>query len=341
MGVALVFWLLFLGFLAWTWFGHRPSVDRFVTRHGIAVSNRDLPCVDRALHRSYRGRVVGALLGALLGTVALTAGAGFAAVGAFVGLVSGSMVGVALAQRRTRRNPEVVRRASLDARTIGGYTTRRGAWWITAAAGGCLVVPLLVVATAPAGLGPFGPALLGAIAAVLIVPVGVFLQRHIVEAPRDGLEPHVDDVLRSTAVRAVHHSVLGVLLCGLTVASFAGGMTTIRDSVLGDRGIPFAFVPATPVPLDPGQIRADHLRGPIRVHWTDADGTDHVSEPFYVARERPDRAGGSWVSLLLFGSALAAAIVALVQWWRATTSWRRPAARRGGGTTVDTAPVPA
>lgn len=331
--VGLLIYAAFFGFLVWSWFGAHPSVARFTAAHRITLTEADLPRVRAVLRRTYRGRVLGALAGAIvLGGAALTIGRGAAFVAVIVGLIVGSMVGIALAQDRTRVETVAVRRASLDARTVREYTTRWGPWWVAATASACVLVSVLVVATAPAGLGPYAPLLAGSVAALLIVPVGRVLQRRIVEAPRDELDPGVDDVLRSTAVRAVHHAVLGVLLCALAVAMFAGSATHSTSDVLDDRGVVYTVPPgSTSISVDTGLIQSGHPHGPIRVYWIEANGSEHRSRPLLVSGS-PRLGGDDSVALIqLYGwGMVGAAIAALVQWWRAATSWRRPAANRQG-----------
>jgi hypothetical protein len=326
MVVELLIEAAFVGFLAWTWFGARPTIERFAASHGLAIDSSSRPTVERALRRSYRGRVLGALAGAVaLGGLALVFGVALGAVGALVGLIAGSMVGIALAQHRPRADTGAVRQASLAARTVAGYAPAHAVASIAFTTLLCLALPALAILVAPAGLGPYGAGIVAAVSAVLIVPVGFVLQRRIVEAPRDTLAAPVDDALRTAAVRSVHHAMLGVLLCGITVAGFIGAVVQNPMTVVDDRGTVFTAPPgSTSLSIDTGRIQAGEPDAPVRVYWTEADGSEHHTR--WLAVDGPPRLGDDddVFAVQAFGWTMVfAAFGALRNWWRAATSWRR------------------
>jgi hypothetical protein len=313
--------------LAANWFGGRTSPERFGSAYDIAINDAALPSVRGVLHRTYLGRVLGGLCGlVLLGGTALLLGVGPAIAGAFVGLVAGTMVGIALAQLRRRADVGSLRHASLDARTVADYAPPHAMRSEAFAAALCIAVPILVVTSAPAGLGPYTPMLVVAAAAVVLAPVGNWLQRRIVEAPRADIAAPVDDALRTAAVRAVHHSVLGVLLCGLVVAGVAGLLTQSNLSVRIDGRTWFTAPPgSTSISVDTGRrLVATPNTGPLRITWTEADGSDHEIEWARVTGHPAYGTASSSGPTPLFGLAVFLGTIAVfVQWGRATSAWKR------------------
>lgn len=320
----------FVGLLARIWFGRRPTVDRFATAHGLVVDEASLPPVQRALRATYAGRILGALVGAVvLGSLALVIGVGTAVAAAFIGLVGGTMVGIAIAQRRRRPEPSATRHASLHARTIASYSPAHATRSVVATSIACAAVAILAVITAPAGLGPYGPAIGLALATLLIVPIGRWLQSRIVEAPRDTIQPDVDDALRTTAVRAVHHSVLGVLLCGLAVAAIGGMLTQSTMVVRSGGAIVFRAPPgSTSISVDTGLRQTYGPRAPVRIFWIEADGSEHQTEWQRIAGSpRFSHADNVAASTAFAVVMLFATFWTLLQWARATNAWRQGSTR--------------
>jgi hypothetical protein len=339
MLIAIVLNLVLLAVLAWIWFGRRPSVERFAATNGIVVDDVSLPRVRSALRRTYTGRVVGSLLGALvLGLAALVIGPGAAIGGATIGLVAGTMLGIAVAEHRPRPEPSAVREASLTARTVRGYAPARAGWWIAASAVACVGASAFVAVSAPAGLGPYGPALLLALATLLIIPLGRSLERRIVEAPRDTTQPTVDDALRRAAVRAVHHSVLGVLLCGVAAASVGGLLTQRTLAITSNHTTVFRAPPgSTSISVDTGLRQTYGRNAPVRVSWTEADGSQHQTGWLRLAGSPVSGTSQATAAGLVFWLMMLLSVVAaLVQWSRATNAWRR-----GPPSATVTAPTPA
>lgn len=316
--------------LAWNWFGGRTSPDRFASAYGIVMDEPGRQSVRNVLHRTYLGRVFGGLGGlALLGLTALLLGVGPAIAAAFVGLIAGTMVGIALAQVRRHSVPGSVRHASLNARTVRDYAPARAGRPVALVTVTGIVVSVLVVATAPAGLGPFTPVVFVAVATVLIAPFGVWLQRRIVEAARDDIDPSVDDALRTAAVRAVHHSILGVLLCGLVVAGVAGLLTSSNLTVHVDDHILFTAPPgSTSISPETSARSADNPEtGPLRVSWIEADGSHHQTRWARVTGSVSFGSSNFQGLSSLFGlTVFLGGLAVFVEWGRATSAWkRRPA----------------
>jgi hypothetical protein len=312
--------------VGWIWFGRRPTADQFAVAQGVTLDAATLPPVQVALRRTYAGRVLGALLGVVvLGGLGLIVNVGVGVGAACIGLVGGTMVGIALAQHRGRPAAGTVRRASLDARAVGDYGPARAPWSVGATAVAVLGATALALTTAAAGLGPYGAAFGLAVGTLVIIPVGRWLQRRIVEAPRDAIDPDVDDALRSVAVRAVHHSVLGVLLCGLAAACLGGVLTQSTWTVVSGGETVFTAPPGmTSISVDTGLRQAFGPGAPIRVYWIESDGSEHHTGPLDVAgTPRTVSPNLGRVGQLLGWLMLFAAVAALVQWSRAATAARR------------------
>ncbi len=328
--VFVLVWSIPLGFLVaigWIWFGRRPTPERFGTAQGLVLDPASLPLVRSALHRTYVGRVVGALAGAL-GVVAFGWALGAIVALPFLGLlglVAGTMVGIALAQHRRRSAADAVRHASLTARTVADYAPKHAAWSIALATAACAGLSVAVAITAPAGLGAYaGIAALSA-AAVLVVPLGRWLQRRVVEAPRGAAEPRVDDALRATAVRAVHHSVLGVLCCGIVLASLTGMLTLHTLVVLSHGHTVFRAPPgSTSISVDTSLRRLTDPGAPLEVSWIEADGSSHRAVLAGVAGDVETASSGlTGPGRLLGWMSLVVAVAAVVQWAHATSAWKR------------------
>ena len=327
IGILVLVQIVFLAALGWIWLGRRPTPARFATAQGITIDGESLPLVASALRRTYLGRVVGTPAGGLT-LVAIGWIFGLRVTLAYLallGFVGGTMIGVVLAQHRRSAAPGSVRQASLTARTVADYSPRYAAWSIAilavVCAGGCAVVAL----TAPAGLGAYAGVLVIAAAAVLVVPLGQRLQRRVVEAPRGEADPTVDDALRATAVRTVHHAVLGILCCGILLASLTGALTRTTLAVLADGHVLFQAPPgSTSISVDTGLRQSGHPNAPVRITWTEADGSDHEKAhvravgAVYTTSIRP-----SGLPLFVGSIGLLVTIAAFVEWSRATSAWKR------------------
>jgi hypothetical protein len=327
--VILLVWLIPLAFLAavaWVWFGRRPNPERFATAQGIVIDEASLPLVRSALHRTYVGRITGALVGAVaLGALAWLLGTIVAiAYLVLLGLVAGTMVGIAVAQHRRRPARDTVRHASLTARTVAGYAPEHAAWSITIAGIACFGLPVLVALNAPAGLGPYAGIVGLAAGAVVVVPLGRILQRRVVEAPRGDANPAVDDALRRTAVSAVHHAILGVLCCGIVLAGLTGALVYNTMVVESEGRVVFHAPPgSTSISVDAGRQVVDP-DAPARVYWTEADGSDHERDlPQADRSAHTEHHGQGPAGLLLGWLSLLVTAAAITQWSRATRAWKR------------------
>jgi hypothetical protein len=334
MLIGIVLEVVVLALLIWIWLGRRPTVERFATAHGVVVDAASIHPVRAQLARTYTGRVVGALVGALLlGLLALLIGVGAAIGASLIGLIAGTMVGIAIAQHRRGPAPGAVRHASLEARSIGDYAPAHSGWWVALTAAVCVLTIVAVPVAAPAGLGPYAAAVALAAVTVLIIPLGAWLMRRIVEAPRDDTAPAVDDALRGAAVRALYHSVLGVLLCGLIVAGVGGLLTQQTLVVTTDHGTVFTAPPgSTSLGVGSGLHQPGDPNPPVLVTWIEADGSEHETVLRNVDGAPTTGTADGSGAIPFWWLTLIGIIATLVQWARATNAWRRgprrPAAAR-------------
>lgn len=329
--IEMLYLLLPWALLAWVLFGNRPRVERFVAVNDLPRRPTDLERIRSVLRRTYRARVVGGLLGFLTGSVVgarvshpqMVAGGG-------IGLLLGTMLGIALAQLRRRRTPAGTRSASLRIRDAADY--RPPAATAVTLAVSLLVAGygVLVVASAPQGTDTARLPLAVGAATLLAVPLGRWLQRRTVEMQRvdaDETAIRVDDALRAAAVRGVHHATLGVLCCGLLLTGYVGTTTQnvieVRDGdrvLLREPALTMTAVP--PRSVDPVSDR----RVTWRVTWTAPDGSEHER------RVHGTRAGtlvaGTWgfgpVAWIGFWAVLVGLVGACFEWGRAAKAWRRP-----------------
>jgi hypothetical protein len=256
---------------------------------------------------------------------------------AVAGVLVGSFVGIAVAQRvpSTERGPS--RSASLTVRDVDAYRTPHGTTHLRAATAVFVVVITVVAVTASHDLA----ATLVATALVAGSGLGFAAWAHriavqTVERERpvdDPVRSAVDDCLRSCAVRAMQHATIGVLACGIGLLALVAINTHSYEAVKIDDRTVFE------VP-DGGALDRVVTRGHpaiverttvVTIHWTDADGDGHVTR-----RPRPpgtylgfgNYIDGTWV-ISLGGLALVASlVVGLRQWSAAAKAWRHPAPPR-------------
>jgi hypothetical protein len=324
IGVALL-----LGLLLVLWLGARPTAERFAKAHDLVLDEHARTLVQHTLRHTYRGRVVGALAGAACAVLVTRIGglASLVVPATLVGVLSGTLVGIAAAQHRRGHPRGTIRIASLDARSIEDYAPNHSAVRLWCGAAGCVAAVLTVFAS-PFALGPYRTPLLVALLGVALVPLARRIERRIVEAPREDVDADVDHALRTAAVRAVHHATLGVLACGIGLAAVVGfASRTSMVVVSGDR----VLFRAPPASTSLSASRSPFTGSAVQVTWIEANGSRHerwISDPG-GARVTST---GSHLSGFLARSfpwlGLGATVLALFEWRKAAGAWRTRDRRR-------------
>ncbi len=217
----------------------RPDPERYLAVHGLPPSAAGHLLADRVLWRTRWFRILGAWCG-FFACVAwrLWRGSG----GLIAGLpeltcaLAGSLVGVAVAETRRPRRGDGTRVASLVPRELADYADARQQGGRVVLVG---VVAALAVLTAVADSRPLPrlAALALALAGLGCEALTRLLQRRVVErtqppAPAEVLA--VDDALRASGVRALHHAAAGLLWCAVLGGVVLVGMGADRRIVSGD-----------------------------------------------------------------------------------------------------------
>ncbi len=330
----IVVMVLGLGLLVVTFVGNRPRPERFLKVNGLEPRPTDIEHVRVMLRRTYRSRLIGGLLGLAVGGITgAQLGTGVAVGGAGIGLLMGTSLGIALAQSRGAViGSDSSRSALLIARDPDGYRSPHATGITMGLAVLLLAYGTLVIATADGGLGVTVVLFLVGFATALGVPVGRWLQRRTIEMRRDEgdiASVRVDDALRASAVRGIHHATVGVLMCGLLLIGYgAVGTQTFLGVKEGDH----VLLRTPPLSRDlrsegVSSSNADH----VTVHWVEANGTAHTT----VIRRNPGSTdtiyGNIWANGTLLGIGYWITIIgfvgALIQWGRAAKAWRRPQAQ--------------
>jgi hypothetical protein len=311
--------------------GNRPRADRFFAVNDLEPRPADVGHVDAVLRGTRRSRVAGAVVGFVLGglTGASLGGPG-AIAGAGIGLLAGTMLGITLAQPRPEAPSAATRTASLSVRDPRDYLPRRARGITVGLA--AVVIGSAVVAMV-ASVGPLDRTVaifVVGMVTVIAVPVGRAFQRRTVELRRPDVDVEsvrVDDALRASALRGIHHATIGVLMCGLLLVGYG---TVSTQGVLGIsvRGVTVVAAP----PLSHGfgvDSPASATARRQRVHWIEASGSHHSTlVPTRLVQARDVTIGtivddpvlhgiGAWMGILGFFGAL-------IEWGRAAKSWRRP-----------------
>lgn len=307
--------------------GNRPKVERFFTVNDLAPRPLDVAHAGAVLRRTRRARltggfvglILGGLTGATLGTAGMIAGAG-------VGLLAGTMLGITLAQPRSQSSSSTPRTASLRVRDARDYLPARARPLTFGLA--CVVVGYAGFAMITA-VGPVGRTVAVfavGLTTIFAVPIGIAFQRRTVELRRPDVDTEsvrVDDALRASALRGIHHATIGVLMCGVLLVGY-GAVTTqnVTTVKVGDRvvlRVQSDSMTAVPVPFGAGDASS------YRVEWTEPGGVTH---------SRLIRTGNESLTLgsldvgLLLGIAYWITVLgffgALIEWGRAAKAWRRP-----------------
>ncbi len=309
--------------------GNRPRADRFFAVNELDPRPRDVEHVDAVLRLTRRSRVAGAVVGCVLGGVTASASLGIGGVvaGAGIGLLAGTMLGITIAQPRARAPLTTVRVASLEARDASDYLPRRAyAHTLVLAVflGGYAAVAM-ITASVPLTSTMIAIFATGA-ATILSVPIGHVFQQRTVELRRpdvDAESVRVDDTLRASALRGIHHATLGILMCGLILVGYGAiatqNVTTVR---VGSRVVLRVASETMNAVPDPFLVEQPTR---FRINWTEPGGarrtkivrTQGAPLTFDSPHVGPLLGVGFWVALVAF-------LGALVEWSRAAKAWRRP-----------------
>ena len=315
--------------------GNRPRTARFFEVNELDPRPRDVEHVDAVLRLTRRSRVAGAVVGCVLGGVTASASLGIGGVvaGAGIGLLAGTMLGITIAQPRSGAPLTTTRVASLAVRDASDYLPPRARPYKSVLAvfvGGYAAVAMI---TAAAPLTSTMIAIFATgVATILSVPVGHVFQQRTVELRRpdvDAESVRVDDALRASALRGIHHATLGILMCGLILVGYGAiatqNVTTVR---VGSRVVlRVASETMLSVP-EPFVVEHPHR---YRIEWTEPGGAHHTKIvrtgaerlTFDSPNVGPLLGVGFWVALVAF-------LGALVEWSRAAKAWRRPQATPSG-----------
>lgn len=325
---------------------NRPSLDRFVTVNRLELDPTNAARVAGALSRTRHSRVAGAWVGLGAGILAgagmnLATGLGTEwteVLAATAGILIGTFVGIAAAQRAPRRDASPVRHAGLEVRDVDAYRTPHGTVLIRIAVGVFLVAVALVLVAATHDVAV-------TITATVVIAVGALafvgwahrLGVGIVERGRDAEDPvgaALDDLLRSCSVRAIQHATIGVLACGVGLLALLGINTQSYEAVKIDNRTVLEVPDGgqlDEVITEPDLSVRVSRTTPIVIRWTDADGGTHTT-----TRLLPPTAYlgyGNYVdtelAISLGGLGFTAGwIVGIIEWSRASKAWRRPTAPR-------------
>ena len=143
----------------------------------------------------------------------------------------------------------------------------------------------------------------------------------------DAASVRVDDALRASAVRGIHHATVGVLMCGLLLIGY-GAVST--QSFLGVQEGDRVLLRTAPLSRDfrfepVSSSRTDR----ILVRWVEAGGAVRTT----VIHRDPGSTdstiyGNIWANGTLLGIGYWITVIgfvgALIQWGRAAKAWRRP-----------------
>jgi hypothetical protein len=307
---------LLLAALLW---GNRPTPARFAAANGLTLDDETRAEVRAALRRTYRGRVLGGSASFVIAVAfGVATGTDFSFTRGLAAVLAGTLVGIALAQFTPAPAPGAVRVASLDARDVDDYRPRRAKVVLGVALGILLGYSVSFLAFGATGaMVVIVPVV--ALAGIAVVVLGGWIQRRIVEQARarvDEDQARVDDALRASAVRAVHHATVGILLCGIAFVGITGARWGPIDvEVAGE----------TRFQLAPGA--SDVVTGGERIWWTDFSGDRHARVvPRAVGHitgwhQRSESPAVSIVGAFL---ALLAGVGAVLEWREAARAWRRP-----------------
>jgi hypothetical protein len=340
-----VAWILLIGLLvtlaALLFAGNRPTPERFAAAHRLALNDVTRERVAARLRRTYRGRLLGGTAGFVIAIViALVTERRPGYATALAAILAGTLVGIALAQFVARPEPGTVRAASLDARRPADYRPR-GATVALGISLGLLLAYALACLLVPVQGRILLTAIVVPLLAVAAVALGAWLERRVVElAPPlgDPAAVAVDDALRSGAVRAIHHSTIGIVLCAAAFLGITGSSWTLMQVKVGDRVV-FETHAATDVVTGgvasgPSDVTAGGLvipdsatiQGQARhvswIEWTDSEGDRHRREVpgsigYQITSDTP-------VSVLGAFLALFTGLGALAEWRAAARAWREP-----------------
>lgn len=309
--------------------GNRPQPERFLAVNGLPVRPDDVAHVGAALRHTRRARAAGGAVGLLLGALgAWTLGTATAIGGAGIGLLGGSLLGIAVSQPRRRPKVAGERHASLTVRDPADYLPSRATVTTTVLALAVVGLTVVALALADAELGRLLAVFVIALGTIAAIPLGRVAQRRTVELARDSVDPtsvRVDDAVRANAVRSIHRATLGILFCGVLLAGYGMVASQLFQGVrVGDHLVVRTEPGSHDLRVRTGEVVPGAVR--VDVTWTDADGHH---------RHRARTVTGASVTSgwlvdvgALVGLGWWAMVVgfvgAVVQWGRTAKSWRSP-----------------
>ncbi len=325
---------------------NRPNTGLFARVNDLALDPSTEAPVGAKLARTRRCRVLGTWVGLTVGTVVgigLGAATGVAtgwstALCATSGILVGTFVGVAAAQRTPRREPDAVRHAALTVRDVDGYRTPHGSALIRAAIAVFLsAVALVLVATTHDVVITLVATGIVAAGCIGFVTWAQRLSVHVVEQARDANDPvhaAVDDVLRAGAVRSIQHATVGVLACGIGLLALLGINTQSYEAVKIDGRTVFTVPDGghlDGVNSEPDlNIRVTRTTT-VTIRWTDADGVGHATTRPLAPTAYLGFGNYFDSDLVISLGGLGLTVgwtVGIIEWSRASKAWRRPAAPR-------------
>jgi len=333
--IEIVFAVIPLAILAYALIGNRPDPDRFATANDLVLDDASRDDVERALERTSRFRIGGACIGAAIGAliVAVTMGPALLATG-LTAVLLGTLIGIGISPFHRADPPGALRSASLTVRCVDDHRPPRARFVLR---GLLLLIVVFAIVVASGATDEIARTRL-LTATVLAIGLsawvgGAWLQRRIVERTRERDDPahlRVDDALRSSAVRAVHHAVVGVLLCVLALVGVVGVTSQTFVGVdLGGHTVFHAPAGATVDSVENLTPEGSAV-ATVRIRWTDADGRRHETVRS-AAGDATITMGDLWANvwILSFGfwCTTIGFLGALYQWGRASKAWRRPARR--------------
>ncbi|MEP6623432.1 MAG: hypothetical protein ABJC79_03245 [Acidimicrobiia bacterium] len=307
--------------------GGRPNAARFFAANDVTPRPADLDHVEEWLGRSRRGRVAGGLVGMVLGALGgAPLGTGGMIGGAGIGLLAGAMLAIATGHPRPEPTTTDAQRAGLVARDERDYLPVHATAITYSLAGFLLAYGIFAMATAAGPLGRASAIFAVGFATIIAGRVGRRFQRRTLELRRadgDTQSIRVDDVLRASALRGIHHATIGVLMCGLLLLGFAAVSTQTYFGIAHDDRF---LVQAEPLSTSFSARASSADPNHYDVGWQSPDGVRHR-----VRVTVPDRGytvGTIWPNHGLVGLAYWLTVIgflgALLQWGRAARAWRRP-----------------
>lgn len=312
-----------VAFLIW---GNRPTPERFAEANGLTLDDETRAEVAAALRRTYRGRVLGGGASFLVTLAfAVVEGTRLNYTRGLAAILAGTLIGISLAQFTRPPATGTIRVASLEARRPDDYRPRRAKLTIGVSIGVLLAYAAACLAWDASGRFLVFVILVPTLVVASVV-LGVWLQSRIVEhaqLARDAEHARVDDALRASAVRAVHHATIGIVLCGIAFLGVTAAAWSTTEVMAGSH-VAFEIRGATNLATSTDPVGSNDATVD-RIWWTDFDGVRHSRVVPGLTGYQQTSAGPAPLGGLL---ALVTGIGALFEWRAAARAWRAPGRRR-------------